>query len=238
MHAQISYLRSQFQSKLMTPLRKLTATGRQLIESVYHATIRDRLPRRPMVVKSEPITIKRPRVFDMGTMVGSHEPEEYESLRALIRTGDHVVIIGGGYGSSTVLASRLAGSAGRVDVWEAVPAMADLTTWAVENNLTEAPVYIHNEAVETLTATSEESYGKAVSTVSVDEVPTGDVWSLDCEGAEAAILSAGDPPDRLSVEVHPGMADMSKIANLLERAERINLDVSDDIWIAVIGGNL
>lgn len=66
----------------------------------------------------------------------------------------------------------------------------------------------------------------------MDELPPADVWGLDCEGAEEEILRAGDPPNRVVVEVHPKLCDERNVVNSLP-GPYTRFDRGSE-WIAVV----
>jgi len=225
----------------MTMLAALTGTAYGVAETLYQRTLREHLPRRPMVVDGEQIVIKRPRLLD--TSVGAtqvFERAECDAIRDLVEHGDHVVVIGGGYGSTTVLASRLAGPDGRVEVWEAAPEMAELTRWAIEHNETSAPISVYETPVATVTESSREQFGEPSvgrSPLHPSQVPSGDVWTMDCEGAESEILPAANLPGRVAVEVHESLTDVERVCEALGEGEidrREKHGDADDLWIAVV----
>lgn len=224
----------------MTALSSLRNGTYRAAETIYQNTIRDYLPRRLIVVDDAGIILKGPRLLDISVgAVAPYEQAERDALQDLVEPGDHVIVIGAGWGSTTVLASRLAGPDGRVDVWEAVPEMADLTRWAVEHNVTSAPVTVHESAVSSVTDSSRERYGAAVNVVAPTELPTGDVWMMDCEGAEDEILTAADLPERVAVEVHESWTDVDVVTDALGDVERREKNGdADDLWIAVVDGSV
>ena len=204
------------------------------IQWLYDQTLRQRLPRK-CVVASGDVTIRRARLFDITDVFPEYERIEVEALRELVHPGDHVLIVGGGWGITTVVASRLAGPEGQVTVYEAVPKMADLTRWAVEHNYTEAPVTIREAAVADVTDESADQFGEATEVVPVSELPEADVWQLDCEGAEVELLTAGTQPDRMVVEIHTKRGDPERAVEALGEYERRDKPGTEaDQWIAVV----
>jgi hypothetical protein len=206
---------------------------------IYNIVIRPRLPRKLGVVQGD-IIVRRPGLFDATDREPDYEITESKAIRELTEPGDHVVVMGGGFGVTTVVAARAVGADGRVTVFEAVPEMADLVTEALELNDVTATVRLVRAAVAGVTDSSRASFGEAVETVAVDDMPAADVWSLDVEGAEDMILQraaeTGQLPDRVVCEVHEGRTDVDSVRATLGEHERRDRPVEADEWVAVRHG--
>jgi len=212
----------------------IKAIASRPVRAVYDRTLRPILPRKWGLSQGD-ITVRRPRLLDVTDQYPRDESAESDQLRGLVKPGDHVLIIGGGWGVTTVVASRAAGRDGRVTVYEAVPEMADRVRETVAHNYSPAPVTVHEAAVGSVTDASREQYGAARDIVGVDELPEADVWQLDCEGAEAEILGAASLPDRLIVEVHPDRTREHEVVRGLPRPfAEVEKRVNAPQWIAVV----
>jgi hypothetical protein len=119
-----------------------------------------------------------------------------------------VVVVGGGFGITTVAALQAGAS---VTVYEASAArLAALRETLRLNGVDRDRVTLRWTVVGELTdaEAAEKGIDNAVPTVAPADLPTCDVLELDCEGAERAVLGGlrdeGAPRPRvLAVEVHP-----------------------------------
>ncbi|HIJ07425.1 FkbM family methyltransferase, partial [Methanocalculus sp.] len=121
----------------------------------------------------------------------------------LTRSGDRVVIIGGGDGVTAVTAAKLVGRSGSVQVYEGGDRAAGrLTTLCVREAIS-GICTIHHAVV----GPHIDVYGGDFATaahVAPDEIPDCDVMELDCEGSEVEILrSMTIRPRAIIVEIHP-----------------------------------
>lgn len=119
---------------------------------------------------------------------------------------DDIVIVGGGYGITTVVAARAARS---VTVFEpSEERRAHLQTTLRLNAVEAGSVTVRTEGVGTIVSgeAAEKQFPDDVPTIRPEALPRCDVLELDCEGGERAILE-GLPPDRrprvVAVELHP-----------------------------------
>lgn len=120
--------------------------GSAVLRRVYDGVVRQRLPRKWTLVQ-ENIFVRKQRLLDARDHLAEYEVEECNGLRRVVKPGDHVLIIGGGVGVSTIVAGRAAGSVGRVTVYEAVPEMVELIREAVKANDVPAEVSVVCAAV-------------------------------------------------------------------------------------------
>lgn len=209
----------------------------KIFRIAYNSLLRERLPRVPTVSFND-VTTKKRRLLDLTTEFADDERTEAEALQEIIKPGDQVLIIGGGFGVTAVVASRNAGPEGQVTVYEAVPEYVDLTRWAIENNYTPAPVEVVTAVVADVTDDAVDQYGTPTSDViSPADLPDVDVWHVDAEGAEETILTAQIPPQRAVIEVHPDRFDESVVLNALPPHQRREKTVDAPQWIAVIGAS-
>lgn len=132
------------------------------------------------------------------------------ALRQTVSLGDDVVIVGGGFGVSWVIAAEEAGDSGSVVCFEAAGEAAERAERTVELNGVGERVTVHHSVVETEGSTRGDEVGDAVP---LDDVGSPDVLVVDVDGAELAILDALDDSDQsprsLVVEHHavPGGID-------------------------------
>lgn len=127
--------------------------------------------------------------------------------RRATRPGDAVVIVGGGYGITTVAAVRAGAS---VTVFEpAADRLAAIRETLRLNDVDPEAVTLRRSAVGKLNPHEAAEKGLEVEDVSIvnpADLPPCDVLELDCEGAELQILRGLDPaslPRVVAVELHP-----------------------------------
>jgi len=155
----------------------------------------------------------RPHLFDDVVPVSTPAdpdwdvpPERYKHLnvdllRETVRPGDDVVVVGGGFGVTTVAAAEAAGPSGSVTAYEASDKRSRVLERTVELNS------VDNVTVrQAIVGTAVDVEGQATGATVVDPaaLSAADVLEMDCEGAELDILRALDPgPRRVVVETHP-----------------------------------
>lgn len=141
-----------------------------------------------------------------------YESAIVEGLRAHVQSGDHVVIVGGGFGVSAVVAAELVGSTGHVTVYEGDRRSLRRCRRTILMNGYGGRVTLNQEII-----------GKAVSldgnAMSAEHLPDCDVLELDCEGAELDIIdNITFAPRSFIVESHgflgaPSSSVMKKISS-------------------------
>jgi hypothetical protein len=137
------------------------------------------------------------------------------ALRAHVKTGDRIVVVGVGSGVTCVIAAIAAGEAGHVDCYEGdFGGVESLRRVARINNVlarTEAHHAIVGEAIGV--------YGSAIATSVIHpaDLPSCDILELDCEGAEICILrDMTISPRIIAVETHGFLgAPTEKVRDLL-----------------------
>lgn len=121
-------------------------------------------------------------------------------MKQEIEPGDRVVIVGGGYGVSSVVASRLAGSEGNVIVFEGAENMLPKIEETVSVNKATNVKIRHNVVSEAISLYGDDN---GTSVIPPQELPDCDVLVLDCEGAEVDILTNMiHSPRSVVVETH------------------------------------
>jgi hypothetical protein len=124
-------------------------------------------------------------------------------LQEHVRENDRVVVVGGGYGVTTVAAARAAGRRGSVLCFEAVGERVRDIEEAVRLNRVETPVEVRHAVVAR--AVSLHGFGEddTAPVVTPEDLPPCDVLEMDCEGAEIEILTGMSIRPRLIlVETH------------------------------------
>jgi hypothetical protein len=135
----------------------------------------------------------------------SHNPQ-YESainrrLRERVTSGDSVVVVGGGLGTSTVVAARQTGRDGRVTTYEGSIDMVKNVSRSIQRNGVSEIAEV-NHAVVSKPISLRGKKGDA-GIVKPESLPECDVLELDCEGAEIDIIEKMQiRPREIIVESH------------------------------------
>ncbi|HET7325081.1 MAG TPA: FkbM family methyltransferase [Halococcus sp.] len=122
-------------------------------------------------------------------------------VKKVVRPGDTVVVVGGGFGVSSVTAARNAGPTGRVIIYEGNPKRVAICRRTVAAN----DVDDRCEVIHAVVATPDTVEGTVtdVGVLPPNDIPDCDVLELDCEGAEKQILTElKQKPRALVVEYH------------------------------------
>lgn len=186
--------------------RGILYTLRETLPHLHQHYVRERLPRRRQQLNG--VTVRSKRLFDGAVSwdVGYREPENYEpgiveGLRRHVEPGDDVVIVGGGWGVSSVVAAQEAGEEGSVRTFEASPTYAEYAAETARLNEVGDRVEIETAVVGRYRS----GMGPSVADRVVDpaDLLECDVLELDCEGVELEVLRNMDQrPRALVVETH------------------------------------
>lgn len=159
------------------------------------------------------VNVRNVRVGDRFLPWHTVDIPNYESalvagIRERVTSGDKVVIVGGGWGVSTVAAARQAGMNGQVDTFEGSEnAMKNVLSTVRLNNVTERVTVYHAIVARAHSLRGERG---SAAIVSPTDLPECDVLILDCEGAELEILEEMTiNPHTILVETH-GMLNASE----------------------------
>jgi len=186
---------------------------------IYDVHVAPHLPRTRATYNG--VSVKGARYFDSILPWRVKHRPQYESglvsgLDKNVEPGDRVVIVGGGWGVTTVIAAREAGKSGKVIVYEgSEKGIADIQETLKQNRIPRN-IDIRHGVVGPLISLRGDA-GKA-DQVSPKKIPECDVLELDCEGAEVEILkNLSILPRVILVETH-GMhkASSAKVEELLE----------------------
>jgi len=136
--------------------------------------------------------------------IPNYEEALVEGLHRLVRPGNRVVVVGGGFGVTSMVAAQAAGVSGRVWCYEASAAQLSWirTTFALNRKSRPmAPVrLLHAHVGQARPAMVDQS---DVQVIEPSALPTCDVLELDCEGSELGILEGMTiRPRGLVVETH------------------------------------
>ena len=185
--------------------------ARRGVQFGYDTYVRSFLPKR--VVRYNNIPVRASRVGDSVVPwhimdIPGYEDALIRGIRQYVENGDTVVIVGGGWGVSTVSAARQAGERGRVITYEGGAETVENVVDTVQLNSVDDRVSVRHAIVGQ--AVSLRDDGAGAKAVSPAEIPDCDVLVLDCEGAEMEILEEMEiRPRAIVVETH-GMYGVTK----------------------------
>lgn len=166
------------------------------------------------------VNVTTPPYFDTIAPGRQIDRPYYESglvsgIQEYVRRGDHVVIVGGGWGVTAVKAAQNVENSGKLTVYEGSDKQVDRVQQTIKkNNTSDITEIVHGIVGPKISLLNKE---KKATRISPEELPECDVLELDCEGAEVDILkNLAICPRVILVESH-GMYDApsSKIEELL-----------------------
>ncbi|WP_440990369.1 FkbM family methyltransferase [Haloarchaeobius baliensis] len=157
----------------------------------------------------------------------NHEGRVVDALRRHVHRGDRVVVVGGGWGVTAVVAARMTHFEGAVTVYEPSEKMLGYLRRAVEVNRVADLVTVEHAAVGSVSDTSERIFGDpSGDVVAPTALPECDVLDLDCEGAELEILrDLRFRPRLLTVEAHPHLG--CPVDEVVTELEAMGYDIVD-----------
>jgi hypothetical protein len=139
------------------------------------------------------------------------------ALKANVRDGDEVVVVGGGLGVTCVVAALAAAETGHVKCFEGDLHGVDAVRRVARLNGLSGRITAHHAVVGEAIGV----YGNAVATATVhpSELPSCDILELDCEGSEIGILrDMIIKPRAIAVETHGFLgAPTAAVRDLLEK---------------------
>lgn len=152
-----------------------------MIRKLYNTFVRENLPRKRKVLNG--VVTRKARLLDLTTVNNGYEGPLVRSIREFVRPTDTCVIIGGGWGVSTVAAARITDD---VIVYEGSVDQVE----HVEETLSLNGVRDRVDLRLGLVADNGEFYGETpAESVPPNQLPEADVLVMDCEGAELDVLS-------------------------------------------------
>jgi hypothetical protein len=162
-----------------------------------------------------------------------HDIADYEAtligaLRDTLRSGDRVVVVGGGLGVTAVAAARAVGGSGAVTCFEGSAEQIRLMQTTFARNDLACDIDVRHAIVgRNIGVYGQQEAG--VPVLPAAELPACDVLELDCEGAEIPILeNLAHRPPTIIVETH-GLhgAPTDRVSALLDA---LGYDVEDRGW--------
>jgi len=152
--------------------------------------------------------------FRQGDLFFGHgygQEGEIYAHQIFTQYGDEVVIIGGGFGITTVHAARQVGGGGLVTVFEGGQIACHVSRVAQLNGVDN--VVTVEELVIGDPTTLYRGMADDVEVIDPADLPACDVLEMDCEGSELGILEGMQiRPRVLIVELHPTMYDAPNAA--------------------------
>jgi hypothetical protein len=195
------------------PMSKMVRELSRAVGSLYRHTVRRFLPvvgyTTYQGVRLPPHVMPEIRMFDeslpklwhAGLRKGTSSQPETNAHRELTRTGDHVVVIGGAWGVSAVVAAMLTGTTGKVTVFEGSKRYATYTEETIRLNDVSDRCTVIPCVVGPEFGVYDGDLGERVDP---RDLPACDVIEMDVEGAELDILKGMTlRPRVLIVEMHP-----------------------------------
>jgi hypothetical protein len=153
------------------------------------------------------VLVKHDRPLDRYSyFVNSGDKPEYEKvlvsfIRSYTEKGDIAVIVGGGWGVSTVVTAREVGKTGGVHTYEAGGRQTMYVSETVGRNGVAGRCKVHHAAVGT--AVGAFNAPKDADRITGEDLPPADILIIDCDGAEFEVLDTlTDLPQRVIVEHH------------------------------------
>jgi len=164
-----------------------------MIQTLYNRLVREQLPQKWKVTGD--IAVKSGRLLDTTDEIDMEKTLRM-GIREVVTPGDSVLIIGGGYGTSTVEASRLTGENGSVHTIEPVAENLNRIDETIRHNYTHDNIRVTNGYVSHVTDESIDQFGEPEGMcIDPSELDRYDVIVIDCEGAETEIVPALDYRD-------------------------------------------
>jgi hypothetical protein len=149
------------------------------------------------------------------------------ALKATVKKGDVVVVVGGGRGVTAITAAQMAAETGRVICFEGDLVGANAVMKAASMNGVAARLTVNHAIV----GQNIQVWGTSTSRIIVlpSELPLCDVLELDCEGAELAILrEMRILPRVIAVETHGFLGSSTSAVH--EAMEALGYQVADYGW--------
>lgn len=178
--------------------------AKRSIQFGYNNYLRPLLPKRAVLYNDIPVPAAR--VGDsiipwQMTDIPGYENALVRGIRQYVKDGDTVVVVGGGWGVSTVAAATQAGGSGRVITYEGGDETVEKVKETVQLNDVSDRVSVRHAIVGR--AVSLRDDGTDAKAVSPTELPDCGVLVLDCEGVEVEIIEEMEiRPRAIVVETH------------------------------------
>ena len=195
--------------------------ARRAIRFGYDTYVRSLLPKRIVFYNDIPVYASRfgDSIIPWQTEdIPGYEDALLQGITQYVENGDKVVVVGGGWGVSTVSAAEQAGESGQIITYEGGEETVEQVEDTVWLNRVNDRVSVRHAIVGR--NVSLRGDGTRAAAVPPMELPDCDVLVLDCEGAEIGILDEMNiRPRNIIVETH-GVYGATKadVHNKLARA--------------------
>lgn len=192
----------------------------------YNNYVRPMLPKKS--VRYNEVPVKAAHFGDdviswQKTDLPTYEEAIIENIRSYVSHGDRVVIVGGGWGVSTVAAANQTGEAGTVITYEGARESLKKVQQTVSLNSVGKQVSVRYAVIAEAISLRGNSDAE---TIPPEELPECDVLVLDCEGAEINILeNMSIRPDVLIIETH-GMFD-APVSMVSEKMQNLGYNITE-----------
>jgi len=166
------------------------AENEDVVHTLYDRLFRPYLPYKISVHNGVAVKDKV-KLFDFRDTFPDYESALVSAIRTQVQEGDSVIIVGGGFGVSTVAAVEATGRKGEVETYEGSSKQFQIVNNTTRLNGVEDCVNTNHAIVGSFLDHSTEFYGKSgnAEIVNPSSLSKSDVLVLDCEGAELEILS-------------------------------------------------
>lgn len=167
-----------------------------LVKRVYNGVLRDHLPSKIGTVNG--VQTRKHRLLDVSGEP-DYEATAVDALTRHVQTGDHVLVLGGGYGITAVRSAWLGAS--QVTAVEASASQTRILREAARLNHVGDTVTVHHGIV----GPEHRVFGATgdANRLLIPELPDCDVLEMDIEGAELAVLEGLTiRPRAVIVETH------------------------------------
>lgn len=207
----------------------LITLAKRSIQFGYNTLIRSKVPKR--VVSYNGVSVRASRLGDSLVPWHNRDIPGYESalikgIRRYVESGDTVVVIGGGWGVSTVVAARTSSPDGQVITFEGAAEAITKVKDTVQLNDVNDRVSIRHAIVAQ--AISIRGDGEDAQVVDPTDLPDCDVLVLDCEGAEVEILDEMEiRPRSIVVETH-GIFDATE-SNVRDKLNSAGYETAESV---------
>jgi hypothetical protein len=142
-----------------------------------------------------------------GTDYPNHEDLYIGAIRDYVRSGDRVVLVGGGRGISTVAAASRSRPDGTVQAYEPERSLVERCREVVDINNVADRVTVYHAIVGSTVRVGRDGEVGAAETVAPAELPECDALLIDCDGAEETILDGLTQRPRLVIVEHHAVRD-------------------------------
>ncbi|WP_131837330.1 hypothetical protein [Ancylobacter aquaticus] len=185
--------------------------AKRALAEAYARTVRPFFPLRPAIYGGVPVAVYRHAgdsavARHLGPFAEVQDNPRYEetlltALRAHVRPGDTVTIVGGGAGVTAVVAARLVGPDGAVSCFEGGERQVEIIRQTLLLNGVADRVNLRHAIIGPAIGI----YGAPgeAEPIAAAQMPSCDVLELDCEGSEVDILqNLAFVPRTILVETH------------------------------------